>query len=215
MDRRRFLRGAAIGAGGLVIPTAVFSACTTPVPATAALSSGTGWDLVPEILGRIQPPEFPERDFPITDYGAVADSNASASEAIARAIAACAAAGGGRVVVPPGIFLCGPIHLESNVNLHVSPGATLRFSNNPADYLPVVFTRWEGMELMNYSPLIYAFEKENVAVTGSGTLDGQADEAHWWPWKGRTEYGWTEGDSEQTPARDRLQETVQAPGGDG
>ena len=77
------------------------------------------------------------------------------------------AAGGGRVVVPAGTFLTGAIHLKSSVNLHLSAGATLRFSRNPQDYLPVVFTRWEGVELMNYSPFIYAFEQENIAITGA------------------------------------------------
>jgi polygalacturonase len=63
----------------------------------------------------------------------------------------------------------GAIHLKSNVNLHVSAGATIKFSKNPGDYLPVVFTRWEGTELMNYSPFIYAFEQTNIAITGEGT----------------------------------------------
>ena len=91
------------------------------------------------------------------------------------AIAACHRAGGGRVVVPPGEFASGPIHLLSNVNLHVSTGATIRFSTRPrALTCPSVLTRWEGVELMNYSPLVYAYEQENIAVTGEGTLDGQA-----------------------------------------
>jgi polygalacturonase len=89
------------------------------------------------------------------------------------------------VVVPAGDFLTGPIHLRSGVELHVASGATLRFTTDPARY-PLTFTRWEGVELMNYSPLIYAFECEDVAITGPGTLDGQADEEHWWPWKGVT-----------------------------
>jgi polygalacturonase len=101
-------------------------------------------------------------------------------------------------VVPPGKFLTGPIHLESNVNLHVSEGATLRFSRDPGDYLPAVPTRWEGVELMGYSPLVYAWGKTNVAITGGGTLDGQADGAHWWPWKRG------EGGADQGPDRDRL-----------
>ena len=80
------------------------------------------------------------------------------------------------MVVPPGRFLTGPIHLRSNVNLHVQDGATVLFSRDPRAYLPAVFTRWEGTEMMGYSPLIYAFEQENVAISGTGTLDGQADD---------------------------------------
>lgn len=76
--------------------------------------------------------------------------------------------------MPAGVFHTGTIHLRSNVNLHVSGGVTLKFSPDPEKFLPVVFTRWEGVECMNYSPLIYAFEQENIAITGRGTLDGSA-----------------------------------------
>ena len=142
----------------------------------------TGWDALPSILARIKAPEFPDRDFSITDFGAKPGADASA--AIAAAIAACTQAGGGRVVVPAGEWLTGAITLKSNVNLHVSQGATLKFSTNPADY-PTVFTRWEGVECMNYSSLIYAFGQENIAVTGEGTLDGQASDENWWAWTRR------------------------------
>ena len=138
------------------------------------------WSDVPAILARIKPPDFPNRDFPITDFGA--KPGADATGAIHAAIEACTKAGGGRVLVPPGEWLTGAIHLRSNVNLHVSKGATLKFSTNPSDY-PVVFTRWEGVECMNYSAFIYAFEQENIAITGQGTLDGQASDENWWSWK--------------------------------
>ncbi|HUP60662.1 MAG TPA: glycoside hydrolase family 28 protein [Thermoanaerobaculia bacterium] len=139
------------------------------------------WASVPQLLARIKAPTFANRDFVVTRYGARAGGDAS--KAIRAAIDACSRAGGGRVVIPAGEFFTGAIHLRSRVNLHVAAGATLRFSQDPAKY-PLVYTRWEGVELMNYSPLIYAFECTDVAVTGEGTLDGQADETHWWPWKG-------------------------------
>lgn len=142
---------------------------------------------------QVQPPSFANRTFDITKYGAVGDGQTKCTGAIRKAIEACSAGGGGRVLVPKGIFLTGAIHLESNVNVHVAEDATLRFSRDPNDYLPVVFTRYEGVECMNYSPFIYAFEKQNVAVTGPGLLDGQAGEEHWWPWVGRTRYGWKPG----------------------
>lgn len=113
---------------------------------------------------------FPERDFSIADYGAVAGAEAINTEAIARTIQACHQAGGGRVVVPAGEWLTGPIHFKSNINLHLEEGATLRFTDNPSDYLPAVMTSWEGLECYNYSPLLYAFECENIAITGTGTL---------------------------------------------
>ncbi len=157
---------------------------TFAASAAAALTASAGWqDQAASILARIRPPKFPNRDFDITRYGAKPDPEADSTEALRKAIAACSAAGGGRVVVPPGTFLTGAVHLKSRVNLHIAEGATLRFSRDPKDY-PVVFTRWEGTECMNYSSLIYAFEQTDIAITGTGTLDGQADCDHWWPWKG-------------------------------
>jgi polygalacturonase len=132
------------------------------------------------ILARIKAPVFPVHDFAITEFGAVA--GADCSGAIRSAIAACSAAGGGRVVIPAGVWLTGAIHLKSNVNLFLAKGSTLQFSTNPADYLPVVQTRWEGIECLNYSPFIYAWEQENIAVTGEGTLDGAASLENWWAW---------------------------------
>jgi polygalacturonase len=154
------------------------------------------------VLSRIHPPQFPDRVFEITKFGAVAEKDCTS--AIAKAIAACSEAGGGRVLVPRGIFLTGAIHLKSNVNLHLADGAVLRFSTDPKSYLPLVFTRWESTECMNYSPLIYAFEQNNVAVTGLGTLDGQADNDHWWPWKGNAKFGFKKGEPEQQPSRAAL-----------
>jgi polygalacturonase len=141
------------------------------------------WSHADAILRRIVPPTFPARTFDITVYGARGDGTFHCSPAIRAAIEACHAAGGGHVVVPNGRFLTGPIVLRSNVDLRLDTGATLLFKRHPAAYLPVVFTRFEGMELMNYSPFVYAFEQTNVAITGNGTLDGQADAEHWWPWK--------------------------------
>ncbi len=149
--------------------------------ATAPTTPAVSWSTADEILARIKAPTFPAKDFPITDFGAVAGDNRDTTAAIAKAIAACHAAGGGRVIVPSGTFLTGAIHLKSNVNLHLADGSTLRFNPDPALY-PLVFTRWEGVECMNYSPLIYAFEQENIAVTGTGTLDGGATKDTWWAW---------------------------------
>ena len=172
-------------------------------------AAGDPWAEVAEILRRIRPPTFPNRNFDITRYGAVAGGQRDCTEAFRRAIDACHRAGGGRVVVPAGEFLTGAIHLKSNVNLHVSAGATIKFSREPAKYLPAVFTRWEGVELMGYSPFIYAFEQQNIAITGQGTIDGQADCEHWWPWKGRANCGWRRGEPEQSRSRTALFEMAE------
>ena len=158
------------------------------------------WARLPGILANIKAPTFPARDFLVTKFGARPDGVSDATEAIRKAIAEAARAGGGRVVVPEGVFLTGAIHLKSGVNLHVSKGATLKFSTDPARYMPVVKTRFEGVEVMNYSPLIYAHGQENIAVTGEGTLDGQASDENWWFWKGRS----TPVPGTQRADRDRL-----------
>src|SRR6478672_8947045 len=165
--------------------------------------------VMPGILARIKPPIFPKRNFLITNFGADGAGQTNSTSAFQKAIAACSKAGGGRVVVPQGTFLTGAIHLKSNVNLVVSKGATIKFSKDPNDYLPVVFSRWEGTELMNYSPFIYAFDQRNIAITGEGTLDGQSGNDSWWPWNGRANYGWKQGDPNQRADRNALQEMAE------
>jgi polygalacturonase len=181
LSRKNFLR---LSAAAAAASTAALASGAAPAEATiaGAADPGPGWGHVGEILRNTQPPRFRARDFSITTFGAVPDGTTLATGAIAKAIDACHQAGGGRVVVPAGTFLTGAIHLKSNVNLHVSDGATLLFSTDPAQYLPVVLTRFEGAECMNYSPLIYARNCENIAVTGNGTLDGGATWDNWWSW---------------------------------
>lgn len=157
----------------------------------------------PKILKRIKPPKFKKKDYPITKFGAVSDGKTLCTEAIKNAIAECSRKGGGRVVVPKGVWLTGAIHLKSNVNLYVSKDATLKFSTNPSDYLPIVHTRWEGMELMHLSPLIYAYEQTNIAVSGEGTLDGQG-KLFFWKWHGNPNYGGDPKVLSQKPDRNKL-----------
>ena len=143
------------------------------------------WQQADAIIASIAATEFAKQDFVITEFGAKAEADFDSSGAIRAAIAACANAGGGRVVVPQGRFNTGPVHLQSNVNLHLQKHAVLSFYAEPERYLPAVHTRWEGVELMGYSPLIYAFEQENIAVTGEGILEGNGSNTQWWPWKGK------------------------------
>ena len=154
------------------------------------------WEEAEAVIARIHPPEFPNRDFPVTSFGAKPGADATA--AIRAAIEACHAAGGGRVVVPKGEWQTGAVRLLSHVNLHLADGAVLKFSTNSADY-PLVATRWEGVECMNHSALIHADGQQNIAITGRGTLDGQADESNWWAWNRKNPKP-----SLQQAARDRL-----------
>lgn len=185
-SRRRFMQSALALAGGAL--TAVIMKPLKARTEDAGLKGSQEWDQLPQILKRIQPPVFADRQFEITKFGALGDNRFDCTSAVGKAIAACSAAGGGTVLVPKGDFLTGAIRLKSNVNLRVAEGGTIRFSRDPAKY-PLVLTRWEGVELMNFSPFIYAFGEEDIAVTGSGTIDGNADCEHWWPWKGRSVCG--------------------------
>lgn len=128
---------------------------------------------------------FPNKDFVITKYGAKTGGEFNNTKAIAKAIDTCNKKGGGRVVVPAGTWLTGPIHFKSNVNLYLSEGAVLSFTDNPEDYLPAVMTSWEGIECYNYSPLVYAFECENIAITGKGMLQPKME--LWRTWFPRPE----------------------------
>lgn len=128
--------------------------------------------------------EFPLKDFPITRFGAKKGNAEATQKAFAKAMEACNKAGGGRVVVPPGEWVTGPVAFKSNCNLHISEGARLVFSDD-LKLFPIVRTTWEAMEVLNYSPLIYAFECENIALTGRGTIEAKMD--LWREW-----YGWPE-----------------------
>lgn len=183
----------------------LFTGCDSRSQST---DGGPSWETADSIRALIVEPTFPDKDFLITDYGAVADSTVKSTEAINQAIMVCHEQGGGRVIVPQGTFFTGAIHLKSNVNLHLEDGARLLFSRETEDYMPLVKTRWEGMECMNYSPLIYAYNVENVAITGNGLLDGNANNTYWWPWKAKKEHGWVEGMDSQLEAVKKLTQQV-------
>jgi len=163
----------------LLVGSSVLAAARPQVPVAIAPIEA------PFEMPQLQRPAFADRTFDIRDYGAVtcpwgsADKRKSTA-AIRKAIEACHEAGGGKVLIPKGDWLTGAIHLKSNVNLHLAEGAVVHFSNDLADYLPLVHVRCEGVEAYNYSPLIYAPHAENIAITGQGTLHGHG--RWWWGW---------------------------------
>ncbi len=169
------------------------------------------WSTADTITKNIVPPTFPDKNFNILEFGAVPDSITDNTEAFIKAIKKCSDEGGGKVVVPEGKFLTAPIHLLDNVNLHLESGSEILFSKNIGDY-PLVHTSYEGTELMNFSPLVYAYQKKNIAITGNGTLNGQAGNENWWPWCGKEEYGWKEGDPRQHSSLDKLKDSMSVKG---
>lgn len=156
----------------------MMSATLFSSPAPERPSDFPDWEDVPDLVAAIASPRIPDREYAVEDFGAVGDGVTNDRPAIMSAIARAASVGGGRVVLGSGRtwFSKGPVSLKSNIELHVAQGATLRFSADPDDYLPQVLTRWEGTEVFNYSPLIHAYMASNVALTGGGTIDGNAEE---------------------------------------
>ena len=167
-----------------------------------------GWDKqqYKQIEQSIRVPQFADRVFDITKYGAKPDNTAAKNQkAIQKAINKCSKKGGGRVVVPAGQkFLTAAIHLKSGVNLVIEEGAVLEFAFQPELY-PIVPTRWEGLDCWNLSPLIYAYQQKDIAITGKGTIDGGGSNETWWPWCGSKKFGMKEGGIAQNMgARARL-----------
>lgn len=139
-----------------------------------------------QIEKSIRVPVFADRTFDITKYGASLKATpAQNQKAINKAIEACSKAGGGRVVIPAGTWQTGALRLKSHVNLVIEKGATLFFAFNRALY-PLVETRWEGLDCINYSPLIYAYKETDIAITGEGTIDGNGSDETWWLMSGKT-----------------------------
>ena len=157
-----------------------------PVVATAA-EDAVGWDAVPAILARIVPPQFPDRDFKVADYGAVGDGAGrlqaglrQGDRRLPRGRRRTRRRAGRRVARPRARSISNRTSICT-----LDEGATVRFSTEPADYLPVVLTRFEGNEVMNYlAAASTPIDAENIAITGEGTFDGQAGAKNWWPWKG-------------------------------
>lgn len=146
-----------------------------------AVAAPDPWAEADRIVAGMTKVHFPDRRVSITEYGAVAgDPGKLAHEAINLAIVEMSRSGGGTVVVPDGTFYTGPITLKSNVRLHLSDKAVLKFSTDVSLYFPAVLTRWEGLDCYNARPLIYAYGETNIALTGKGTIDGQASKENWW-----------------------------------
>ena len=159
-------------------------------------------------MPQLQRPAFPERQVNILDYGAVPGGEVKNTAAIAAAIAALEKAGGGRLLIPAGVWLTGPVHLRSHIELHLAQDAVLKFSDVMEDYLPVVFVRVGGIELYNYSPLIYARGCENIGITGPGRLDGNSQA--WWDWKTKETRAFFDQGARGVPVAERVYGTREA-----
>ncbi len=162
------------------------------------------------IVKGIELPYFRQQKYNIVSFGAVADDPQTLNhKAINEAIQAAYEAGGGTVIVPQGVFYTGPLTLKSHVCLHLEEGAILRFTTEAKYYFPAVPTRWEGIDCLNARPLIYAYNATNIAITGAGTIDGNATVNDWWAKSGHERYGYKAGMLSQRTGRPKLLEYEQ------
>ncbi len=173
----------------------------------APLTPKEAWEKIyPEVEAQIKAPTFRDRDYNLLDYGKRSETPGFLyTEMINSLIDRCSKEGGGRVIIPAGSWLTGPITLKSNVNLHLEAGATLLFTSDLKEY-PLVLTRWEGVDCYNYQPMIYAYEQTNIAITGHGVIDGGADRTNWWAMCGAHHFGYQEGMVSQRIGRPLLLE---------
>ncbi len=208
LSRRRFTQVISVTAAGSLLGACVNKGSHSTVFNNLESNPNChgGWLSADEIKASTRVPSFANKDFFVEEFGARADSDVDCTKAIKAAIHACNKSGGGRVVLSKGIYKSGAIHLLSNVELHIAKSAQVSFYTDTEHYLPVVFTRWEGMETMGYSPLIYAYQQTNVAVTGGGAVNGNGDADTWWPWKGQhDEQNWNYyPEQDQASAREKL-----------
>lgn len=177
------------------LATTAIAASALAAPRSSARQRTDVWQRGKEVAAAIELPVIPtDSVVRITDFGAsqCADARTNAN-AINAAIEHASVSGGGRVFVPDGEWLTGPITLKSHVDLHIASGARLKFDTNPNLYLPVVRTRWEGIDCYNLHPLIYANGATDVSITGEGTIDGQASTEFWWSMCGVARYGYKPG----------------------
>src|SRR5256885_552473 len=152
------------GSGPVAVPLAGAGKPVAP--------GGLPWAAANQIVAETEAamPTFADTTFDVTTFGAKGDGKTDNTAAFAKAIAACSAnPGGGHVVVPSGTYVTGAVYLKSNVDFHLNSAATLKFSGDASKF-PTVLTRYEGIECMNRSPMVYAFGEQNIALTGSGML---------------------------------------------
>ncbi|MDR0419707.1 MAG: glycoside hydrolase family 28 protein [Prevotellaceae bacterium] len=129
---------------------------------------------LPFKMDKVEQPKFPNNEVSIVDFGAKSGGVDLNSDAFAKAIDAVVQKGGGKVVVPRGLWLTGPVVLKSNVNLHLEQGAVVLFSPN-FDLYPIVETSFEGLDTYRCQSPLSAMNEVNIAVTGKGIIDGSGD----------------------------------------
>lgn len=134
------------------------------------------YDGLPFDMPMLSAPTFPSNEVCVSDFGGIGDGYKLNTEAFAKAIDALSDKGGGKLVVPAGVWLTGPITFKSNINLHLKDKAIILFSPNK-DLYSIVETSFEGLDTRRCQSPISGRDLENIAITGSGVIDGNG---HYW-----------------------------------
>lgn len=159
----------AVEADGQDLDTEVAGGLMDFDPVPASFYEGLQFD-----MREVPLPSIPDYEVSITEFGALGDGETLNTQAFERAIDHVTERGGGRVVVPKGIWLTGPLILQSNLNLHLERGAIVLFSDD-FDHYPLIETSFEGLETYRALSPIYGRGLENVAITGEGVFDGSGE----------------------------------------
>ena len=161
----------------IVLAAAVIPFACTQRQETLICASGIDasvYEGLPFEMSEVEQPSFPDYSVSITDFGAVADGKTLNTEAINNAIKDVNAKGGGKVVIPAGLWMTGPIELMSNVNLYTEKNALVLFTDDFNAY-PILETSFEGLDTRRCQSPISARDAENIAITGHGVFDGAGD----------------------------------------
>jgi polygalacturonase len=158
----------------LIRPAAVLLIAATSLISCSQYEFGYLYEDLPFEMTKVTRPQIPDREVNIADFGGVGDGVTLNSEAFANAIEALSQRGGGRLTVPTGVWLTGPITLKDNIELHIRPDAVLLFSTD-RDLYPIIETVFEGLDTKRCLPPINADGAKNIAITGGGTIDGNGD----------------------------------------
>ena len=135
---------------------------------------------LPFPMPEVTAPVIPDNQVNLKDFGAVGDGITLNTEAFAKAIDALVQKGGGKLVVPQGVWHTGPIVLKSHINLHLNAGAVILFAADETLY-PLIDTSFEGLDTRRCQSPLSANGATDIAITGKGVIDGNGQ--YWRPVK--------------------------------
>lgn len=161
-----------LAASALALLPSAYASAASPLQQPIAVENA--YDGMPFAMEKVNLTQFPDLNVSVTDYGAKGDGKTDNTKAINDAIKAVSQKGGGRVTIPSGIWMTGPIQLLDNVNLYTAENSLIVFIDDFKMY-PIVETNFEGLKTRRCQAPLYADNATNIAITGHGVFDAQGD----------------------------------------